>query len=338
MATDESGATKEVVEDDDESTKTLAIVKKGKDCIAKAETIYSDLMKGCVEGVEQKLKDLEGVAEELVKHAGDRIKEAEEVEKQCEQKSKEIHMKKGELELQKEKLEQRKPGLEATLRAKQQFEEQASSDLSSAESRLSDAELYEVRRVKRRKNKRVGGGALLGAFIGTLLAPGVGTALGAAAGAGTGLAVDSAVKESRDRVGDRKRRRDDAQAEVSSAKRAVSSIERQILEVTSQCQELEHKCEQYNEKAKKVKEALKFFLEALQYWKKFQNISKHAANCTAQLQRIISKAKDQEEWLDGMVGKSFLDAWVMIETKCMQGVNFFLRLNSKHLKAVDLSI
>ena len=45
MATDESGATKKVVEDGESATpKTSAMVKKGKDCIAMAETVCSDLI------------------------------------------------------------------------------------------------------------------------------------------------------------------------------------------------------------------------------------------------------------------------------------------------------
>ena len=330
MATDESGATMEMVEDGESATpKILAVIKKGKDCIAMAENIYSDLTKGCVDGVEQKLKDLEGDAQELAKHAGDRVEETEKVEEQYEQKSKEIQRKIGELELQKEALKQQKPGLEATLRDKQGILDQASSDLSNAERRLRDAK-EEVRRAERQQTKHVGGGAVIGAMIGTLLFPGVGTALGAAAGAGTGLAVnDSAVKEAQNEVHDCGRRCDNARAEVNSASSAVSSIESQIQSVTSQCQTLGRQCEQYNEKAKKINEALSFFLEALQFWREFQDISKHGANCTAQLKRIISKAKDEEEdlsWLGGMVGKGFLDAWVMIETKCKQGVDFIYQI------------
>ena len=327
MATDESEATKKVVEDDE--SETLAMVKKGKDCIAMAENIYSDLTKGCVDGVEQKLKDLEGDAQELAKHAGDRVNEAEKVEEQYEQNSKEIQRKIGELELQKEAWKQRKPGLEATLRDKQRILDQASSDLSRAESRLRDAK-EEVRRAERQQTKHVGGGATIGAMIGTLILPGIGTALGAAAGAGAGLAVnDSAVKEAQNEVRDCGRRCDDARAEVSSANSAVSSIESQIQNITVQCQTLGHQCDHHNRKAKKVKEALKFFLEALQYWKEFQDISKHGANFTAQLQRIISIAKGKKEdlsWHDSMVGKSFLEAWVMIETKCEEGVDFSLQI------------
>ena len=329
MATDESGATMEVVKDDESATpKTLAMVKKGKDCVAMAENIYSDLTKGCVNGVEQKLKDLEGIAEELAKHAEDRIEEAEKVEEQCEQESKDIQRKIGELELQKEGLKQRKPGLEATLREKQRSLDQASNDLSSAERRLRDAK-DEVRRAERQQTKHVGGGATVGAIIGTLFLPGIGTALGAAAGAGTGLAInDSAVKEAQNEVHDCGRRCDNARAEVSSADSAVSSILSDIRSVTSQCQTLEHQCTQHNEKAKKVKEDLKFFLEALQYWKEFQDISKHGANRTAHLQRIISIAKAENEgkdlsWLNG---KSFLVAWETIETKYEEGIDFIYQI------------
>jgi chromosome segregation ATPase len=330
MATsDESEAAKKVVEDDESTTPTtLAMVKKGKDCIAMAETIYSDLTKGCVDNVEQKLKGLEGDAEELVKHARDRVKEAGKVEEQYKQESRDIQRKIGELELQKEELKQCKPGLEATLRFKQQFQEQVSNDLSSAESRLRDAK-YELGRAQRQQTNRVGGGATIGALIGTLILPGMGTVIGAAAGAGAGLAVnDSEVKEAQNRVDDCRRRYNDAQAEVSKANSAVSDIQSQIQSVTSQCQTLERQCEQYNEKAKKMKEALMLFLEALKFWKKFQDISKHGANCTAQLQRIISiaKAENKEEDLKWLNGKSFLDAWVMIETKCEQGVDFIFQI------------
>ena len=54
MDTNGSKAVKELEkESGGKSTETLALVKKGKNCIAIAETIRSDITKGRVEGVEQ---------------------------------------------------------------------------------------------------------------------------------------------------------------------------------------------------------------------------------------------------------------------------------------------
>ena len=64
----------------------MALIKKGKDCIAVVETVCSDLTRGIVDGVEQKLKGLEGDAEELAKDAEKRAKDIEKMEEQHEQK------------------------------------------------------------------------------------------------------------------------------------------------------------------------------------------------------------------------------------------------------------
>ena len=89
---------------------------------------------------------------------------------------------------------------------------------------------------------------------------------------------------------------------------------------------------QYNDEVKKMKKAVIFIREASQFWKEFQDISTHTVGHTALLQRIISRAKEEQDlsWLDSsaskVVGKTFLDAWVMIETKCEQGVNYIFQI------------
>ena len=335
MAADDE-ATKELEERDDKSsnpTRTLALVKKGKDCVAIAETVLSDLTQGRVDDVKQKLIGLKEVAKELAKHAENRVKEVEKAEKQNEQNIEEIERKIEELGHQLEELQQHKNELDSILSNKQSLQRQLSSELSSAESWFRDAE-YEVERAKREKAKHVGGGTVIGAMIGTLFLPGIGTALGAAAGGGAGLAVnDSAVREARSRVDDCRRRYNNAQAEVSSASSAVSNVQSQINSLTSQCKDLKRKCVQYNEEAKKIKKVVLFFRKASQIWKEFQQISEHGTDRTSLLQLIIRKANEkfQEDlsWLDSSaskkVVKTFLDAWEMIETKCEQGVNFMFQ-------------
>ena len=143
---------------------------------------------------------------------------------------------------------------------------------------------------------------------------------------------DSEVREADSRVDDCRRRRDTAQSEVNSASSAVSSAQSQINPLTSQCQQLEHQSKQYNEEVMKMKVAMLFFRKASQFWKEFQNISKRGADRTALLQKIISKAKEEQDlsWFDSgaskLVGKSFFDAWKMIETKCEQGVNAIFQI------------
>ena len=209
---------------------------------------------------------------------------------------------------------------------KQSLLSQRNSELSSAENRLSNAE-YDYEKEKREAASRVGGGAVIGAIIGSIFAPGIGTAFGTAAGAGAGKVIsDSEVRDARGRVDDCRRWRDDAQAEINSANSAVFNAQSQINSLTSQCQKLEHKSRKYNEEAKKMKKAVLFFHKAAQFWKEFQGISEDAAESTMLLQRIIAKAKEEEDlsWLDSSpsrkVGKTFLDAWVMLESECEQGV------------------
>ncbi|MCG8620930.1 MAG: hypothetical protein MJE68_02860 [Proteobacteria bacterium] len=139
---------------------------------------------------------------------------------------------------------------------------------------------------------------------------------------------DSEIRDARGRVSDCRRWRDNAQAEVSSASSAISNAQSQINSLTSQYQELEHKSRKYNEEAKKMKKALVFFRKASRFWKEFQDASASGVDRTALLQRIIGIAKEEEDfsWLDSSpsrkVGKTFLDAWEVIETKCEQGVNY----------------
>ena len=328
LFTGESETTKEMVEDDQSATpKTSAMVKKGQDCIVMAEIVCSDLIKGTVEGVEQKLKGLKGDAEKLAKHAEEKVKEIEQMEEKHEIKIIEIQRQIGELACKLEELQAQK---ESTLSSKQSLLSQRSSELSSAENRLSNVE-YDYEKEKREAASRVGGGAVLGAFIGTLLAPGVETAFGAAAGAGAGKVIsDSDVRDARGRVDDCRRWCDDAQAEVSSASSAVSNAQSQINSLPSQCQELERKSRKYNEEANKMKKAVLFLRKASQFWKEFQSISEDAANRTTLLQRIIGEIKEKKNfsWLNSssgrMVGKTFLDAWEMVKTKCEQGVNYVI--------------
>ena len=171
-------------------------------------------------------------------------------------------------------------------------------------------------------------GALLGAFIGTLFAPGIGTAFGAAAGARTGKIInDSDVREASSRETECRRRYNNAQAEYSSANSAVCNAQTQINSLTSQCQKLESKCAQYNEKVKKL-----FFCKASVFWNEFHDISNHTADRTSQLQKIISKAKEEVDvsWLDSSptrkMKNTFLDAWMTIETKCHKGAEFLFQI------------
>ena len=318
------------------SVREFALVKKGKDCVALAEILFSDITQGCVDDVDQKLKDLKGDAEKLAKHAEEKAKEIEEVEKQYLQKIEKIQRKIGELGCHEEELKGQKRNLEASLSGKQLIQSQMSNTLSNAESELKAAE-NKVSEAKREAESRVGGGAALGAVIGTLLAPGLGTLFGAAFGAGGGGLLNILIDEekaARNRVDDCRRRHNDAQADVSSASSAIYNVQSQINSLSSQCQSLERQRLQYNEEVKKMKKAVKFFREAAMFWKEFQHISKDGADRTALLQKIVSKAKEEYSedlsWLDSnaskIIGKSFLDAWVMIETKCKQGAEFVFRI------------
>ena len=308
------------------------MVKKGKECIALAESIQLSTTKGSIQGIEQILETLKKSTEVLAKHAEEKDKEIETEQQKCIKELEDIQRKIGQKKLEKEQLKKHKSELESSLYGKQstlssmrQILSSAESDLNSAENRLSKA--------RQDEEGRISGGAGIGPIVSTILAPGLGTLFGAAAGAGVSVIFNNLFDEekaARNRVDDCRRRCRVAELEVQSAQSQIYNIQSQISSVSSQCASLERQQEQYNAKAKEMKEAVVFFQKAAQFWNEFQQAAETAHKNTELLQVVISKAKEKQDmkWLTyrgtsiQMLRKTFLEAWVLIETKSIESTEF----------------
>ena len=313
---------------------TKDLDKKSKDCVAVVESICSDLTKGCLNEVEQKLQGLKGDAEELAEHAEKKAKETEKVEEQHKQKTEEIQEKIGALGCQEEEQKRRKSSLEASLSGQEAILSQMKQTLSNAESELRAAE-NRVSEARREEEARVGGGAAVGAIIGTLLVPGLGTLFGAAAGAGVGELLNRVIEEekaARNRVDNCRGRCQSTERDVNSTKTSIFNAQSQISSLSSECEKLKQKRMQYNEEAKRMKEAVLFFRKVSVFWKEFQQTSEYGMDRTVLVEKLLKKANEK---VDGNflhskaskgVGLTLLEAWKEMEEKSAEGSDFVYQI------------
>ena len=299
------------------------IVRKGKDCVALAESVPSDISKGNISAAEKSLQNLVKNGEDLVKFSEQRACAIEKMEEQKLQEVEEIQRQISELGKQEEETKRRQSERQSTLNSRQAVLDDERRILSNAESDLRNAEERVYRAKKDAESRRVRGG-VFGALVGTLLAPGVGTLIGAAAGTGAGEICNQIIddeKKARRRVGECRDRCSNAERDVRSTQTDISNIQSELYRISSECSRLNSQRMQCNEEAKKMKESVLFYRQATYFWKDFQQLSEHGVDRTALVKRIVVKAKEKVNISfltkdpNKRIAVTFLEAWEEMEAK-----------------------
>ena len=297
------------------------IVRKGKDCVALAESVSSDISRGNISAAEESLQNLVKDGKDLVKFSEQRASDIEKMEEQKSQEVEEIQRQIAVLGKQEESQKSYLSKLQSDLSSKQSILNEEYSRRSSAECDLSNAEqrLHEAK--EDAESRRIGGG-VAGAFIGTLLLPGFGTVFGAAAGTGAGEICNRIIddeKEARRKLDRCRERYNNAERDVRSAQTQVKDVQSELSRISSECNRLKSQSMKCNEEAKKMKDGALFYRHATNFWKDFQQLSEHGVDRTELVKRIVAKAKEREDFSfltkdpSKHIAMTFLEAWEEME-------------------------
>ena len=306
-----------------------ALVQRGKNCIALAESLCTDITKGSLDAASKKLSTLRTNGAQLAREAQKTAGQLEEVEKRCLSRAEELQKKISALGCQEEQLKLRKSSLNHNLESQRASLGERERKLSQAEDALSDARRKRIEKEKeasdRRRNGAIGG-AIAGIF--TL---GIGAAVGATVGAGIAELVNTCV-EDEERAERELRCCEETcrniESEIDSILSKILTVCDEIIRLSPQIANLKLKRLEYHEQAGKAKEGVAFFRQASVFWLEFKQISEGAINRTELIQNILCKARKRDNFTflksrgSAKVGMTFLEAWTMMEEKFEQGQNF----------------
>ncbi len=317
----------------------MAVVNRGKNCVAEASEVLQDIAKGKGKNAQAKLKSLEKDAVGLAFQAEMLAKRLEAVDKLQQERDEEMLMQSGELGRQEEQLQAQKNLVVSNLAAQKKVLEENESKLSSAERNLQTAE-RELRKAIAQKETNVKRCAKIGAIVSGVLLPVVGAPVGAAFGAIVGAiqnAVSEKVEETRSYRDRRRQDVNNAKSAVRSMENNISSLESKMKNLASDIQNLTQEREDLHRKRSEIKAAIPVIKEAIEFWRLFGDLSKVGENRTMILEKIVSKA-NKKRFFRFKIFRSkgiqhttstFIETWADIEKEAGNAAG--------HIFAVDYS-
>ena len=234
----------------------MALVKKGRDCVAAVSTALQNIQQGKPEAASKQLVSLKKDGNELTEQTQNLVKRFEPVELHYRKEEEEIMQKIGEFGRREKELQGRKMNVEATLASKRSILQDRRNQLEQARSNLRSAE-NRLEREKREKEKATTTGAVVGGILGFMFGGPVGAAFGATAGGvGTSAVCQGDVDSARSQVGRRESDCQAAQSSLTQSENEVQAIQGEINSLGPQIRELEQKRLESQSKMDEVKEVI----------------------------------------------------------------------------------
>ena len=303
----------------------MALVKKGRDCVAAVSTALQNIQQGKPEAASKQLVSLKKDGNELTEQTQNLVKRFEPVELYYRKEEEEIMRKIGEFGRREKELQGRKMNVEATLASKRSILQDRRNQLEQARSNLRSAE-NKLEREKREKEKATTAGAFFGGILGFMVGGPVGAAVGATAGGvGTSAVCQGDVDSARSQVGRRESDCQAAQSSLTQSENEVQAIQGEINSLGPQIRELEQKRLESHKKMDEVKKVIVFLKEAAQFWELVTDASKHGVSRTDLLKKVVDKAKEKEDLSilthggTQRVAGTFIEAWECVEATIDEG-------------------
>ena len=319
----------------------MALVKKGRDCVAAVSTALQYINDGKLEAASKQLVSLKKDGEELTKQTQTLVKRLEPVELHYRKEEEEIMRKIGELGRREEELKGRKRNVEADLVGKRALLQDNTRRLQEAKSNFAQAEAV-LRKAKKKRKKAKHKGRWLGGAVGLVVGGPVGAVVGAGAvGAGASAAHKSGVDGARGAV--RRAEEDLGRAKVSleQSERDVSRIQGEIMQLGGEVEQQKRKRLESHVKVDEVRKVIVFLKKAAQFWGLFEDAAKHGVSRTDLLRKIVDKTKEKEDLSlltyggTRKVAQTFMEAWECVEAMIGEGAanyTFQMQFQCSHCK------
>lgn len=303
----------------------MAVVEKGKHCIAVVANVLEKMEQGQLQEASQELDTVKNDGIDLTKEAEVLVKRLEPVESHYKCREEEIMRKIGELGRKEEELNGRIRSTEATLDGRKRQLQAHNDHLSNARSRLQSARENRRRAERRADEARVKGG-FFGAAVGLLVGGPVGLVVGAAGGTGVGHLIEADHERDAEREVSRcERECRSAENSVRGSENAISSIRTEIASLRSQVDSLQQSRDACHRDRDEIKGAIVFLKQAAHFWSDFTIAAQEGTDRTDLLRKLVDKARQKEDLGilkcrgSQTIANSFIEAWECIGEMVKEG-------------------